>query len=324
MSRRFLACVVTFLALVIVAPQLPAAGKSSVALIVPYAEGGPGDALAGALARALARALHVDVAVENVAGAGGTVGAARVARARADGRTLLLADNALATAGALYRRLPFDVLTDFSPIGMVDAMPLVLAARPGLPARETGSLAALSRSRSHRLSIADAGSGAPSQLCALLLVDATRGELATVSYRETSQAFTDLIGGQVDLVCDTASQVLPHIRGGKVRPVGVTTTRRHALLPQVPTLAEIGFSAADFAYWHMVLAPAGTPVDAVDKLVRALQTALRDASFAQRLETAGSAVAAPGQATPAAARNMLVREISRWSPLIHKVGLVAD
>lgn len=325
MSRRLLAYALAVCALLSAIPAAVLAfSVAPVTIVVPYAEGGPTDALARVLATSLQRTLRTRVHIEHVAGAGGTVGAARVARARADGHTLLLADNAIATAPSLYRKLPFDPLRDFIPIGLVDQMPLVLVARSGLPLRETDSLASFIRSGGRRLTIADAGHGSPSQLCMLLLAAGTRGELGTASYKGSPQALADVISGQVDLICDLASQALPHIRSGKVRPIAITVGRRHAVLPGVPTLGELGFKDFDFAAWHMLLAPVATPQPAVDKLKGALQTALQDPDVLKQLDFVGSTVASPGQATPAAARNLLMQELSRWSPIIHKAGLAAD
>src|SRR5690606_22018892 len=163
-----------------------------------------------------------------------------------------------------------------------------------------------------------------SQMCMLLLAAGTRGELATASYKGSPQAFADVVSGQVDLVCDIASQALSYIRSGKVRPIGITVGRRHDMLPGVPTLAELGFKDFEFAVWHMLLAPVATPQAVVDKLKGALQTALKDPEVVKQLDAIGSTVAAPGQATPPAARNLLMQELSKWSPIIHKAGLAAD
>ncbi|MBE0593383.1 MAG: tripartite tricarboxylate transporter substrate binding protein BugD [Gemmatimonadales bacterium] len=324
MFRRLLACVLAVCASLSAIPAAVLAFPvAPITIVVPYAEGGPTDALAKVLATSLRGALGARVDIEHVAGAGGTVGAARVARARPDGHTLLLADNAIAIAPSLYRKLPFEPLRDFMPIGLADRMPLVLVARSGLPLPAVDSLASFIRSQGRRLSIADAGNGSPSQLCMLLLAASTRGELATASYKGSPQAFADVISGQVDLVCDIASQALPHIRSGKVRPLAITTGRRHAMLPGVPTLVELGLKEFDFAVWHMLLAPVATPQSAVDKLRGALQTALKDPEVIRQLDSVGSTVAASGQATPAAARNLLMQELSRWSPIIHKAGLTA-
>ena len=325
MSRRLLAYALAVCAMLSAVPGAALAFPSApVTIVVPYAEGGPTDALASVLAASLQRSLRTPVRIEYVAGAGGTVGAARVARARADGHTLLLADNAIATAPSLYRKLPFDPLRDFAPIGLADRMPLVLVARAGLPLRETDSLASFIRAGGRRLTIADAGHGTPSQLCMLLLATGTRGELATASYKGSPQALADVISGQVDLVCDLLSQALPHIRSGKVRPIAITVGRRHSMLPGVATLGELGIKDFEFAFWHMLLAPVATPQPVVDKLRGALQTALQDPDVARQFDSVGSTVAAPGQATPAAARNLLMQELSKWSPIIHKAGLAAD
>lgn len=325
MSRRLLAYALAVCAFLSATPAAVFAYPSApVTLVVPYAEGGPTDPLAEVLARSLQRSLRARVVIEYVAGAGGTVGAARVARARPDGHTLLLADNAIATAPSLYRKLPFEPLRDFMPIGLIDRMPLVLVARAGLPLRDDESLAAFIGAKGRRLTIADAGQGTPSQLCMLLLAAGTRGELATASYKGSPQAFADVVSGQVDLVCDLASQALPHIRSGKVRPVGVTMGMRQKALPGVPTLSELGFKDFEFAVWHMLLAPIATPQDVVDKLRGALQTALQDPEVVKQLDSIGSTVAPSGQATPPAARNLLMQELSKWSPIIHKAGLAAD
>ena len=325
MSRRLLAYALAVCAsLCAIPPVVAAYPTAAITLVVPYAEGGSSAALAEVLASSLRRSLRTRVRIEHVAGAGGTVGAARVARARPDGHTLLLADNAIATAPSLYRKLPFEPLRDFIPIGLVDRMPLVLVARAGLPLREAESLAAFIGSKGRRLTIADAGHGSPSQLCMLLLAAGSRGELATASYKGSPQAFADVVSGQVDLVCDIASQALPYIRSGKVRPIGITMGRPQAILPGVPPLAELGFKDLEFAVWHMLLAPVATPQSVVDKLKGALQTALKDPEVVQQLGSIGSTIAASGQATPPAARNLLMQELSKWSPIIHKAGLAAD
>lgn len=275
------------------------------------------DEAADALVRSLRKTLHAPVRVESVVGANGAIAAARVARSRGDGSMLLLADNGLAIAARQNRRVPLDPLRDFTPIGLVSEASLVLAARAdlGLPAGE--ALAAFMRAQSPSLSIAAVGGGSPSRLCAQLLTNRADA-LATAHYKSLPPALADLVSGQVDFICELAPRMEPYLRRGQLRTIGRTAAQRESALASGPALADLGFEHFDLSYWQMLLGPAGMPEHEVDTLVQALHT------FAVDHDGHLPAVRVARSTSPAAAREVLRREIAKWSAVIDKGGLAAD
>jgi tripartite-type tricarboxylate transporter receptor subunit TctC len=295
-----------------------------VAMVVPFAAGGPTDVLARALTEPLARELGQAVVVENVTGAGGTIGAGRVAGARPDGHTLLLGNIGLATSGTLYRRLPYDPARSFETIGLVSPVPMALVARPDLPVHDLPGLLAWAREKGADVNLAHAGVGSASHLCATLLRSITRIPMTAVAFRGTAPVMTEMLAGRIDLTCDQTTNAMPYIQEGRVRALAVTTSERLPVLPEVPTTAEGGLPALQVTIWHGLYAPKGTPRPAVERLSQALRAALRDERVVQRLAELGSAPEPQERATPEAHRAMLDAEVARWRPILQAAGEFAD
>ena len=299
-------------------PQKP------VTVIVPFAAGGPTDTVARLLGVAMGKALRTQLVVENVGGAGGTIGAARVAKAPPDGYTILLHHIGHATAPALYRKLPYDAVGDFEPIGLVNEVPMTLVARKDFPPKDLRELIAYVKANKDKVSYANAGLGAASHLCGMLFMSAIETDLTTVPYKGTGPAMNDLLGGQVDFMCDQTTNTTSQIKGGKIKVYGVTTRARVPTLPEVPTLSEAGLPNFEVSVWHAVFAPKGTPRPVIDKLGKALQEALKDAVVTQRFADLGADAGRDGRATPEALRAHLRAEIDRWGPIIRKAGVYAE
>lgn len=295
-----------------------------VTMIVPFAAGGPTDTVARLLGQAMGEFLKQQIVVENVGGAGGTLGAGRVARADPDGYTILLHHIGQATAPALYRKLPYNAITDFEPIGLVTDVPMTLVARKDFPAKDFKELLAYVKANKEKVTYANAGLGSASHLCGMLFMSAIQTDMTTVPYKGTGPAMNDLLGGQVDFMCDQTTNTTSQIKGGKIRAYGVTTKTRVASLPDLPTLAESGLPNFEVAVWHGLYAPKGTPKPVIDKLVRALQAALKDATVKQRFEELGTEPVSQNRATPQALAAHLKAEIAKWDPIIKKAGVYAD
>jgi putative tricarboxylic transport membrane protein len=295
-----------------------------ITMIVPFAAGGPTDTVARLIAEPMTRTLGQQVIVENVAGAGGTLGAGRAARAAADGYTLMLHHIGLATSVALYRKLPYDAATAFAPIGLVTDVPMTIVGKADFPPKSVGELLDYIRTNKDKVTFAHAGVGAVSYLCGLLLMDALDTKMTMVGYKGTGPAMTDLLGGQVDMTCDQTTNTMGPIKSGKIKAYAVTTKQRLSSLPDLPTLDEAGLKGFEVTAWHALYAPKGTPKEVVDKLVKALQAALKDPKVAERFADLGTEPVAPERATPAALEQHLQAEIVKWKPVIQAAGVYAD
>ncbi|MFC4168551.1 tripartite tricarboxylate transporter substrate-binding protein [Teichococcus aestuarii] len=296
----------------------------TISIIVPFAAGGPTDTVTRLVAEVMARDLGQSVVVENVGGAGGTLGAGRVAQARPDGYTLLLHHIGMGTTPTLYRRLPYDPVGGFEPIGLVTEVPMTVIARKDLPASNLAELVALVRKEKTGINYANAGIGAASHLCGLLLQKAIDAPMTTVPYRGTGPAMTDLIAGTVDVMCDQTTNTTSHIRAGAVKAYSVTTPQRLASLPDVPTGAEAGLPGMEVTIWHGLYAPKGTPVEIQERLSKALQAALRDERLVQRFADLGTEPVSQDRATPAAHKAFWAADIAKWRPVIQAAGQYAD
>src|SRR5215213_7845176 len=295
-----------------------------VTMIVPFAAGGPSDTVARLLAESMTRTLGQQVIVENVGGAGGTLGVARVARADPDGYTLLLHHISQATSAVLYRKLPYDTLADFAPVGLIAEVPMAIVARADLPPGSIGELLDYIRANKDEVTYGHAGIGSASHLCGMLLMDALKTPMTTVPYKGTGPAMTDLLGGQIDLMCDQTTNTTNQIKAGKIKGYAVTTKERLAVLPDLPTLDESGLKGFEMTVWHGLYAPAGTPKDIIEKLSKALQAAVQDPKVVARFADLGTVAVPPDQATPAALDQLLQAEIVKWKPIIESAGVYAD
>lgn len=296
----------------------------SITMIVPFAAGGPTDTVARLIGQSMGKTLGQTIVVENVGGAGGTLGAARAAKAAPDGYTVFLHHIGHSTAPTLYRKLPYDAVEDFAPIGLVTDVPMTLVAKGDLPPGDLKSLIEYIKKNKDKVSYANAGIGAASHLCGMLFMSAIDTELTTVAYRGTGPAMNDLLGGQVDLMCDQTTNTTSQIKAGKIKVYAVTTSTRVPSLPDVPTTVEAGLPGLQVGVWHGLYAPKGTPKPVIDKLVEALQAALEDETVKQRFAELGTEPVKKDQATPAALQAHLKAEIAKWAPIIKKAGVYAD
>ncbi|MEY4215477.1 MAG: tripartite tricarboxylate transporter substrate-binding protein [Burkholderiaceae bacterium] len=295
-----------------------------VVLVVPFAAGGPTDVVARMISAPMGKSLGTTVVVENTVGAGGTIASQRVAKSNPDGYTVLIHHMGMATAPALYRRLPFDPLASFEYIGQALDVPMTMLARKDFPAENLQQLIAYVKANKDKVTLANAGLGAVSHLCGMMFMSAIATDLTTVPYKGTGPAMTDLLGGQVDLLCDQTTQTVPMIRDGRVKIYGVTSTSRLAALPSVPTLDEQGLKGFEVKVWHGVYAPKGTPRDITEKLTRALREALTDAAVVKRMADLSSDIPPADKISPEGLRTHLQAEIAKWGPVIKKAGVFAD
>ena len=295
-----------------------------ITLVVPFAAGGPTDVVARALSIPMGKALGQTVVVENKVGAGGTVAAGAVARAVPDGYTFLIHHNGMATAPALYRKLPYNPLTDFEYISQVVDVPMTLVARKDLPAKTFPELLAFLKAQGDKVNLAHAGLGAVSHLCGMVFRQAIGVDLTTVPYQGTGPAMAALLGGQVDLLCDQTTQTVPQIKGGTVRFYGVTTAHRIKALPDAPTLAEQGLKGFEVMVWHGIYAPKGTPKEATEKFNSAVRAALKDPVVMARMADLGAEIVPDAKLTPDGLRSWLKLETERWGPVIKAAGVYAD
>jgi tripartite-type tricarboxylate transporter receptor subunit TctC len=297
-----------------------------VTIVVPFAAGGPTDKVARDLAVALGAVLKQTVIVENVGGAGGTLGATKVAKAAPDGYTLLLYHIGMATSASLYRNLPYKTLDDFEYLGMVNDVPMTLIGRPTLPANNYAELVKWLEANKGKINLANAGLGAASHLCGLLFQQAIKLDMTTVPYKGTAPAMTDLLGGQVDIMCDQTTNTTSQIAGGKVKAFAVTTMTplTTPALAKLPTLDSQGLKGFNVSIWHGLYAPKGTPAAVTTQINQALRTALKDADFIKKQEALGAVVVTDGRLAPAEHRKFVAAEIDKWGVAIKAAGQYAD
>ncbi|HEU4851463.1 MAG TPA: tripartite tricarboxylate transporter substrate binding protein BugD [Telluria sp.] len=296
----------------------------TITMVVPFSAGGPTDTVARLVAQSMGTQLKQQIIIENVGGAGGTIGAARVAKASPDGYTLLLHHIGHSTAPSLYRKLTYNPVDSFEPIGLITDVPMTMVARKDFPAKDFREFLAYIKANKDKVTYANAGLGSASHLCGMLFMTAIGTDLTTVPYKGTGPAMNDLLGGQVDFMCDQTTNTSSQIKGGKIKAYGVTTKTRVPSLPNLPTLNESGMPGFEVAVWHGMYAPRGTPKAVIDKLAAALQVALKDPSVKKRFADLGTEPVAAERARPEALRAHLKAEIARWSPIITKAGAYAD
>jgi tripartite-type tricarboxylate transporter receptor subunit TctC len=272
----------------------------------------------------MSASLKTQLIVENVGGAGGTIGAARLTQAKPDGYTLFVHHIGQSTAPALYRKLTYDPISDFEPIGLINDGAMALVARKDFPAKNLKEFLTYVKANKAKINLANAGVGSASHLCGMLFMTAIDTDLTTVPYKGTGPAMNDLLGGQVDFMCDQTTNNASQIRAGKINAYGVTTAKRVSALPDIPTMNEAGMPNFTISIWHAMYAPKGTPKPIIDKLAKALQEALKDANLKQRFADLGSEPVSQERATPEALRTHLKSEIDKWGPIIKKAGVFAD
>ena len=298
-----------------------------VTIVVPFAAGGPTDKVARDLAEVMRKGLNnQSVIIENVGGAGGTLGAAKVSKAVPDGYTLLLHHIGMATSPALYRKMPYNTLGDFEYLGMINEVPMTLVGRSTLPANNFAELRKWIDANKGKINLANAGLGAASHLCGLLFQQSVAVDMTTVPYKGTAPAMTDLLGGQVDLMCDQTTNTSQQIESGKVKAYAVTTTKRLTTpaLSKLPTLDESGLKGFNVSIWHGLYAPKGTPKAAIDTINAALRGALKDPDFIKRQEALGAVVITDARTGGVEHKKFVEAEIAKWGPAIKAAGQYAD
>jgi tripartite-type tricarboxylate transporter receptor subunit TctC len=301
-----------------------------ITIVVPFAAGGPTDLVARQLAEAMRKPLGgVSIVVENAAGAGGTIGATKVARAAPDGHTLLVWHIGMAATAGLYRKLPYKPLEDFEYLGMINDVPMTLLGSPKLPANTYRDFEAYIRANGGKLNLAHAGLGSASHLCGLMWQSAVKLDksMTTIAYRGTGPAMNDLIGGQVDVMCDQTTNTTSQIEGGRVKAFAVTTAKPlsgHKLLKDYPSLQEMGLKGFNLTIWHGMYAPKGTQAAVTKKISDALLVALKDPEFIKRQEALGALVANDARVTPAGHKAFVAAEITKLKSVIDAAGQFAD
>jgi tripartite-type tricarboxylate transporter receptor subunit TctC len=298
-----------------------------VTLVVPFAAGGPTDRVARDLAESLRKPLGaMAVVIDNVGGAGGTIGASKAAKATPDGHTLLLHHIGMATSPALYRKLPYNTMEDFEFVGMINDVPMTLVGRPTLPANNYKELSAWIEANKGKINLGNAGLGAASHLCGLLFQSALKVDMTTVPYKGTAPAMNDLMGGQIDLMCDQTTNTTSQIEGKTVKAFAVTTTKRLSTpaLKDLPTLNEAGLKGFEVTIWHGLYAPKGTPPAVLAKINSALKAALKDPEFIKKQQGLGAVVVTDKRVEPAEHKKFVAAEIAKWGPIIQAAGVYAD
>jgi tripartite-type tricarboxylate transporter receptor subunit TctC len=301
--------------------------EKPITMVVPFAAGGPTDKVARDLAEVLRKGLNNQtVIIENVGGAGGTLGAGKVAKAAPDGYTLLLHHIGMATSPGLYRSLSYKTLDDFEYLGMVNEVPMTLVGRSTLPANNYAELVKWLEANKGKINLANAGLGAASHLCGLLFQQSLKIDMTTVPYKGTAPAMTDLLGGQVDIMCDQTTNTTQQIESGKVKAFAVTTLKPLTTpsLAKLPTLDASGLKGFNVSIWHALYAPKGTPKAVQDKVNAALRNALKDPEFIKRQEALGAVVISDGRLSPAEHKKFVESEINKWGPAIKAAGQYAD
>ncbi len=308
------------------AQDYPVANKT-ITFVLPYAAGGPTDKAARDLAQAMSKAMggH-SIVIDNSAGASGSIGANKVAKAGADGYTLLFTHIAQATLPTFFRNLPYNVEKDFEYIGLVSENPMNLIGRPSLPANSMPELVTWIQANRGKINIANAGPGSASHLCGMLFQSTLKVDMTSVPYKGTAPAMTDLIGGQVDLMCDQTTTTIPQIEGKKVKSFAVTTPARLSspVLKDMPTMQEAGLKDFSVTIWQGLYAPKGTPAAVLKKLNDALKVAVKDPEFIRKQDAGGASVINDARNDPAGHKAFVMSEVAKWAPVIKAGGVYAD
>jgi tripartite-type tricarboxylate transporter receptor subunit TctC len=323
MKKLLLTCIASLCAGTALAeyPEKP------ITFVVPFSAGGPTDKVARDLAEAMRKPLGGQtIIIENVGGAGGTLGATKVAKAAPDGYTVLLHHIGMATSPALYRNMQYRTLDDFEYLGLVVDVPMTLIGKPSLPANNYAELAKWIEANRGKINLANAGLGSASHLCGLLYQSTLKVDMVTVPYKGTAPAMTDLLGGQVDLMCDQTTNTTSQIESGKVKAFAVTSTKHLSspALSKLPTLDEVGLKGFQVGIWHGLYAPKGTPKAVLDKINAAMKAALKDPDFMKRQEALGSVIITDARLNGPEHKKFVEAELNKWGPVIKAAGQYAD
>ncbi|SNT22990.1 Tripartite-type tricarboxylate transporter, receptor component TctC [Noviherbaspirillum humi] len=292
-----------------------------ITMVIPFAAGGPTDVVGRLIAQSMSKTLGQQVIVENTVGAGGTIAAARVAHAQPDGYTILLHHIGQSTAPSLYRKLSFDPLTSFETAGLVTEVPMTVVARGNFPAKDFSSMVQYIKANKDKINLANAGTGSASHLCGMLFQHAINTQFTTIPYKGTGPAMNDLLGGQVDIMCDQTTNTTSYIKSGKIKAYAVTTPKRLAVFPDLPTTREAGVQNFEVSVWHGLYAPKGTPRPVIDKINGALKVALKDQLVIDRFAGLGTEPVAENRTSPEVHKQFLQSEIAKWKTVIQQAGV---
>jgi tripartite-type tricarboxylate transporter receptor subunit TctC len=293
--------------------------SKQITIVVPFAAGGPTDRVARDLAEAMRKPLgDATIVIDNILGAGSSVGSGKVARSSPDGYTLLLNHIAMASMPNLLRNMPFKVESDFEYLGMINEVPMTLVSRPTLPAKNFKELRDWFAANKNKINLGNAGVGSASHLCGLMFQNALQIDMMSIPYKGTAPAMSDLMGGQIDVMCDQTTNTTPMIEAKKINVYGVTTAKRLTTpgLKDIPTLQEDGLKGFEVTIWHGLYAPKGTPADVVSKINAALKAALKDPEFIKKQEALGAVIINDKRIDPAEHKKFVIAEIAKWGPVI--------
>ncbi|WP_334153803.1 tripartite tricarboxylate transporter substrate-binding protein [Tepidimonas sp.] len=327
--KALLALTLSTVAFAATAQEFP---TKPITFVVPFAAGGPTDTVARQLAETMRKHLNnATIVVENAAGAGGTIGANKVARAAPDGHTLLVWHIGMAATPALYRKMPYKPLEDFEYLGIINDVPMTLVGKPQLPANTYRDFENYIRANQGKLNLGHAGLGSASHLCGLMWQYAVKLDksMATIAYRGTAPAMNDLIGGTIDVMCDQTTNTTQQIEGGRIKAFAVTTAKPlsdHPTLRHYPSLQEMGLKDFNLTIWHGMYAPKGTPAPVLNRLNEALRASLRDPDFVQKQKALGAIVAAPNdkRVTPEGHKAFVASEMAKIKAVVDAAGQYAD
>ncbi|PIT77704.1 tripartite tricarboxylate transporter substrate binding protein [Limnohabitans sp. B9-3] len=318
LRRTFVAVSLALAGLHAVAQDFP---NRTLTMMMPYAPGGPGDTITRVFAGAMQKQLGQQIVVENTAGASGTIGTAKVARSKPDGYSLLMIHVSHATNQAMFKNLPYHPVDDFEPIGRATSGPMVIVTRNDFPAKDLNEFVSYVKANGPKISLAHAGVGSASHLCGLMMQSALNVQMNDIPYKGTGPALTDLMGGQVDVLCDQTSGTVPPVKAGKIKAYAAAGKSRLSGLPDVPAISEAGVQGLDINISFGLYAPKGTPKPVLDQLTAALQKSVSDPEVRQRLEAMGISAVTPDQARPEALRAHLKNEMDTLGNLLIKAGV---
>ena len=296
----------------------------TITMVMPYAPGGPGDTITRLFATAMQKTLGQQIIVDNPSGAGGSIGTAKVARSAPDGYTLLMTHISHATNILMIKNLSYSPINDFEPIGLATVGPMVITGRKDLPPKDAKELVEYIKANSGKVSMGHAGIGSASHLCGLMLSEALNVKIDMIPYKGAAPALNDLMGGQVDIMCDQTTSTVPAIKSGRIKPYAVAGTKRLDSMPDLPALSEAGVKGLDISIWFGLYAPKGTPAPVLKKINTAMRFAMADPTIKQRLADLSSDIPTPDKMTADGLREHLKLEINKWGPVIRKAGVSAD
>lgn len=296
----------------------------TITMVMPYAPGGPGDTITRLFATAMQKTLGQQIIVDNPSGAGGSIGTAKVARSTPDGYTLLMTHISHATNVLMIKNLPYSPINDFEPIGLATVGPMVITGRKDLPPKDAKELINYIKANSGKVSMGHAGIGSASHLCGLMLSEALNVKIDMIPYKGAAPALNDLMGGQVDIMCDQTTSTVPAIKSGRIKPYAVAGTKRLDNMPDLPALSEAGVKGLDISIWFGLYAPKGTPKPIIEKLSAALTQAVQDPELKAKLESIGTSSVSTDLTNPGKLQTHLKNEIETLGPLLQRAGVTAN